>query len=200
MTDDSRVFEDIAFLRQVVEDSRRVVIDNGVHLLAWGVLVVIGMIFTYISEHFKLNLPILWNWIVLISLGWILTIWDGWIKMTRARTRTFVQKVLASLWFGLGIVMTLVGFIGPATGAISTWGTIPLFSLILGAGLFATGTVHQERLRGFAAVGWWIGGIFTMLFPGDYEILLFAGMMIAFQILPGVVLYRKWKREMGIAI
>lgn len=197
---DSKILEDVAYLRKVVEDSRKVVVDNGVHLLGWGVLVVVGMILTYLSEHLKSNLPVFHIWVILIGLGWIFSIWDGWIKLNRARTRTFIQKVLASLWLGLGVVMTIIGFLGPAAGAISTWAVVPLISLVLGAGLLTTGTIHHERVLIVAAVGWWIGGTITLLFPGDYAILLFAGMMIALQIAPGIVVYRRWKREMGSAL
>ncbi len=192
---DTRIVEDIAYLRKVVEDSRRVVVDNGIHLLSWGILVVVGMLLTYASVNGVLRLPPLWIWIVVIGLGWMVSMWSAWRETKRARTRTFINRVLGSVWLGLGFIMTVIGFLGPATGATSSWAAVPLMSLILGAGLLATATIHQERLLVAAAAGWWAGGIVTMLFPGDYALLLFAGMMIVFQIAPGVKLYKKWQKE-----
>ncbi len=194
---DSQVLEDLAYLKRVVQDSRRVVVDNGVQLLSWGILIVFGMIATYAYVHLGLNLPETWMWIILIGIGWGLSIWLGWIKMKRSHAITFIQKVLSSIWIGLGVTMTIIGFLGPVTGAISPWATVPLLSLILGSGFLATGTVHQERLLILAAVGWWAGGLITMFWPGDYTLLLFAGMMILFQIVPGIFVYRKWKKQMG---
>jgi len=192
---DSQVFDDLAYLRKVVEDSRRVVVDNGVGLLTWGILVVIGMILTYASVHLGLDLPSTLVWSVVIGAGWLLSIWLGWINMKRSRTRTFIQKVLWSIWVGLGITMTIIGFVGPLTGTIAGRACIPIISLVLGAGFFATATIHQEKLLTAAAAGWWIGGIATMVLPGDFSFLLFAGMMTFFQIAPGVYLYKKWKKE-----
>ena len=80
---DSQVLEDIAYLKKVIEDSRKVVIDNGVIMLTWGILVVVGMILTYAYIHFGLKIPETWLWIVLIGIGWILSFWIGW---TNSRT------------------------------------------------------------------------------------------------------------------
>ncbi len=191
--DDSQVKEDLAYLRRVIEDSRRVVIDNGMHLLLWGILVVVGMILTYAYVHFGLNFPEAWMWILLIGAGWLLSIWIGWVKAKKTGAGTFLERVMRSLWIGLGITMTISGFLGPATRVIPSLSVIPLLSFLLATGFLVTSVIQQEHLLRYAAIGWWIGGLISMFWPGDYTILLFAGMMIAFQIIPGLYLYRKWK-------
>ena len=102
------------------------VVDNGVGLLTWGILVVIGMILTYASVHLGVSMPSTLIWAVVIGVGWLLSIWLGWINVKRSRTRTFIQKVLWSMWSGLGITMTIIGFLGTVAGAISGWASIPL--------------------------------------------------------------------------
>jgi len=187
--------QELSFIRKVIEDGRRAISDDGKELIVWGLLVVVGMATMFVSLQFEFAISKVWLWGALIGIGWTYTIVREIRTRKRNRFTTFGGRILGSLWMGCGIVMTLVGFLAPATGAIKPWAIIPIISLILGIGYLVTGVVHDDRWMRMSAAGWWVGAVVMLLWPGYYMFLLFGGLIIVFQIVPGVKLYREWQAQ-----
>ncbi|MCX7878150.1 MAG: hypothetical protein N2510_05840, partial [Ignavibacteria bacterium] len=57
-----------------------------------------------------------------------------------------------------------------------------------------SGEIQQMNWFKFISLGWWSGGILLFIFPGLHSLLVFAVMMICFQLIPGVILYRRFKK------
>jgi|WetSurMetagenome_2_1015567.scaffolds.fasta_scaffold24806_2 hypothetical protein len=185
--------QELAFIRKVMADSRTAISDDGKGLIVWGTLVVAGMVTMYASFQFGYPISKTLLWAVLIGLGWVYTIFHEMQNRKTKRFSTFGGRIVGSLWLGCGVVMTIVGFLSPMTGALKPWAIIPVSSLVIGIGYLVTGVVYDDRWTRFSALGWWAGAIVMMLWPGYYLFLLFSAMMIIFQIVPGVRLYQQWR-------
>jgi hypothetical protein len=185
--------QELAFIKKIIADSRTAISDDGKGLIVWGVLVVIGMVTMYVAFQFKYNISTMLLWAALISIGWVYSIVNAVQNRTKKRFSTFGGRVLGSLWLGCGIVMTIIGFLSPTTGALKPWAIVPMISLVMGIGYLGTGVIHDDRWTRLSALGWWLGAIVMLLWPGYYMFLLFSGMMIVFQIWPGIKLYQQWK-------
>jgi hypothetical protein len=186
---------EINMIKKIMEDSRRIVIDDGVGYIIWGVLVMAGLIATYaaIISHNYQYIP--WAWIILMGGGWIYTIIINVKKERRRKIRTFAGKILGGLWISSGIAMTIIGFAGPGTGAISGYAVSPMISIVLGVAYFVSGIVYSQPWIRNLAIGWWAGAVLMLLWPGSYTLLVFAAMMALLQVLPGIILYHKFKKE-----
>ena len=189
------VKDEITFIKKVIEDSKRTVGGGNLSSVLWGVLVVIGMILTYLHIVLSSAIHPGWVWGILIGVGWIYTIVIMIIQKKKSAAKTFGGRILSSIWIACGVVMTGIGFYATSTGAIKTWALIPVFSMIIGIGYYVTSDIVASRITKLFAITWWVAGLLMMTWPGSYMFLLFAGMMIAFQITPGIKYHLEWKKQ-----
>lgn len=187
--------QELAFIKKVMDDSRRVVIHDGKEFITWGVLVVLGMLIMYFQNVFGFQLPIFWLWGIIIGGGWLYSWVHSLRRRQRGSMRTFGGRILGSVWLACGVTMTMIGFVVMPSGAIKGIAIIPLICLVIGSGYFITGVIHGSTWIRNSSIGWWVGAVIMLYWPGYYIFLLFAGMMVAFQIVPGIFFYRKWKEE-----
>lgn len=186
---------EINMIKKIMEDSRRIVIDDGAGYIVWGFLVIIALLSTYFIVLAKQFNYIVWVWLILMGGGWIYTIFHYRKKETRAKVKTFAGKILGGVWISAGISMTLIGFVGSASGAIGGYAISPLISVILGIAYFTSGIIYMQNWIKYLSIGWWAGAVIMFLWPGVNSFLIFSAMMALLQVLPGIILYSKFKKE-----
>ncbi|HMS33243.1 MAG TPA: hypothetical protein PKC91_04080, partial [Ignavibacteria bacterium] len=113
----------------------------------------------------------------------------------KMKVHTIAGRIIGSLWFASGIAMFIYGFLGSVSGGYNSVYICPVISTSLGISYFTTGEIQQVKLLKYIAFGWWIGAVVLFFYPGIHTLLIFALMMICFQILPGVILNRKFKKD-----
>ncbi|HED07124.1 MAG TPA: hypothetical protein ENI57_03310 [Ignavibacteria bacterium] len=188
--------QELVFIKKIMTDSRKSAICNGKAFILWGILVTIGLLVTYFSiiNH---NLSVMnWLWPSLIGLGWIITIVMESKAAIKSRTKTFAAKILAYVWIGSGIAMTIIGFVGSVSGAFSGLYINPLISNILAVGFLITGILYGKTWVSLISLGWWVGAIVMFLWTGLYTFLLMSAMMILFLVIPGVFMFKQYKKEL----
>ncbi len=187
---------EISEIKKIMADSRRIMVDDGMGFIIWGSLVLTGLIFTYLAVLKIVS----WNvssiaWIVLIVTGWILTILQVRKEKKNRKAVTFAGKVIGAIWGSVGITMTIIGFFGSYSGLVKGLGISPLMSCMLGAAFFVSSVVYNDKLFRWLGFGWWVGAIVMFFWHSPHTLLLFAMMMLFMQVLPGILMYRKWKKE-----
>ena len=191
------VKDEIAFIKKVIEDSKRTIGGENMGSIVWGIIVVIGMLLTYLHIIILHFIPVVWVWIVLIGLGWIYTVYSTIKQKNKASVKTFGSRILTSLWTACGIVMTCIGFYATLTGFIKPWAIIPLCCMVIGIGYFVTADIADSRITKLFAFLWWIGGLLMMTWPGSYIFLIFALMIITMQIIPNIKYHLDWKKQVA---
>jgi hypothetical protein len=187
---------EIAFIKKVIEDSKRAVGGDNLGSVVWGVIVAIGMILTYlhiIALTDFIHVGLLWA--ILIALGWIYTVSSMIKQRKKPSTKTFGGRMLTSIWTACGIVMTCFGFYAAYLHVIEPWAIVPVCSLIIGIGYYVTADIVASRLTKIFALVWWIGGLLMMTWPGAYIFLLFASLIIALQIIPNTKYHLYGKKQ-----
>jgi len=189
---------ELSVIKKIMEDSRKLNIDNGIHYIFWGVLVTFSLLVNYImllngtsGKYIGLM------WMVTMSLGAITDVFIGRNQERKSRVKTFAGKMLGSLWFASGISMFMFGFIGTMTKAYNPVFISPIIATSLGISYFTSGAIQQIKWLQNVSLGWWAGAIIMFMFPSVHTLLIFALMMICFQIIPGVILNRKSKEEIS---
>ncbi|MCI0449013.1 MAG: hypothetical protein L0Y79_04390 [Chlorobi bacterium] len=186
--------QELSLIKQMMIDSRRVVVDSGKHYIFWGILITAALLVNYymLLTHQSGKF---------IGLMWLITIVSGFLidsfiersNIRKRRVHTFAGKILSALWIASGIAMSMIGFIGPLTKAYNPIFICPIISVILGVSYFASGAIQQVKWLQWLTLGWWAGAIITFVFPSIHTLLIFALMLIFFQTIPGMILYKKWK-------
>ena len=193
---DSRQAElELSAIKTIMEDSRKIAIDNGVHYIFWGVLVTIALIGNYfLLVTGQAGYYIGGLWLVLMTGGWVVSSVIARKENKTRRVKTFAGKILSGIWIGSGVAMMMFGFIGIITHAYNPIFICPIIATVLGATYYASGVIQSQNWVKNLSYGWWGGAVLLFVFPGFHSLLIFAFMMIMLQTVPGIILYRQWKK------
>jgi hypothetical protein len=195
--DEKTALEEIQFIRSVMEESRKSIIYNGKDYIFWGVIVIVGMMSTYIFQMTHVYFNYFWIWVVLIPVGWIYSFYNRRVLKIKFPS-TYAGRLMVSIWGSAGIAMTIIGFLGTYSGTIKPMAISPLLSIILGSAYFISGKVVGVKWISYLAFGWWIGGLILLFVTSVYSFLIMALLMLFFQTIPGILIYRKYKKEVEV--
>lgn len=187
---------ELSVIKKIMADSRNVVINNGWHYIYWGVLVACALIANYVMA--LMNAAGQYQgimWLVLMVGGAITEALIERRVEKKRRVKTFAGQLLGSLWMASGISMFMFGFIGTMTHAYNPVYICPIISTLLGVSYFTSGAIQQIKWLQLLSIGWWAGAIVLFILPSVHTLIIFAVMMICFQTIPGIILYRKSKSE-----
>jgi hypothetical protein len=189
---------DLKFIREVVDNNRKVFIDNGLMFISTGVFITIGLIMNYVLAALGLQDYILYAWVGWVALIIITNMIVGGKHQTKLGKKTFASEMFGYTWLatGIPIMIFFIVFVATRTPEFHTF--VAAISSMLGIAYFLTGYITDFKLLKILAVGWWAGTLLFLLWDsfGDLETLglVFSIMVLLFEILPGIVIYRKWKR------
>ena len=190
----SQTETELQIIKKIMEDSRKIIVDNGWHYIFWGVVVTIALIANYFMALYRVSVNYQGMlWFAMMTGAWIT---EAIIEKRISRKKgssTFAGRLLGSLWFASGISMFIFGFIGAITKAYNPIFICPVISTVLGVAYITSGAIQQTRWLQFLAVGWWGGAIFMFMYPTIHTLLIYAFMVIFLQTIPGIILFRKWK-------
>lgn len=186
--------EDLALIRRVMEESRRAVVDRGMHFIIWGTLPALGMVATYVRVATGEGPNPLWAWIAVLVLSWSASMVVGWREGRRAPVKTLAYRLLTAMWVSVGVSLTIVGIAGMFGPMIPTGALAGLVATMLAPAVLVAGLLTQQPWLGWVAVGWWTGAAVMLFFPGLYILLLMAVMSVLLLALPGALLMRRASR------
>lgn len=192
--------QELAEIKRIMADSRRIMVDDGSGFILWGSLVAVGLITSYLSvlQYISWQITSI-AWFVLIGAGWIITILQLRKEKKEKKAVTFAGKVAGAIWGSAGVTMTIIGFVGSYSGMVKGMGISPLMACVMGAAFFVSGVVYNDKKFRYLGFAWWIGSLVMFFWHSPHTLLLFALMMIFMQVLPGFIMYRKWKEETNAA-
>ena len=195
--DQKTALEELQYIRKIIEETRKSVVYNGKDYIFWGILVIVGMLTTYIFHITGLYFNYVWIWAVLIPVGWLYSIFNR-KSMKEKHPSTYSGKLIGYVWGGAGVAMTIIGFVGPVFGTIQAMAISPLACIIMGSAYFVTGRIVESKWLSNLSIGWWIGGIILFYVTTIESFLIMALLMLFFQTIPGIFLYRKYKQDLTV--
>lgn len=195
MENKEQLLQDIQYMKQIVNDSRKLIVDGGIDFIVWGILIICGLLITYIDVTMPGNQYSDFAWIILVLFGWMFSIIRWYKNKSKEKTTTFAGRITGSAWLASGITMSIIGFVGPATSAYHGVYISPLMASILGLAFYVSSTLYDSKLMKGISIAWWIGSIYMFVDPGIHTIIVMAALMFFLQLVPGIILYRKYKAE-----
>ncbi len=193
---EQQALQDLSYIKEIMRDSRKAFVDNGLGYIVWGIIIVLGLLSTYFFVIYDVEAYGL-NWIILVTIGWIFSIVGAKKEREKRKAATFAEKILGAVWFSAGVAMTIIGFLGPISGAIHDVFISPVISIVLGMAYFVSGFVYGAKWITLLSLGWWAGAILMFFWPGMQVFWIMIFMMISLQILPGIILYKQAKAELA---
>lgn len=194
-----RPHDDLAYIRKLMADSRGQVADDGKPSIIWGIIVCLGLLYTYYEAVNDGPNLTGWIWMGLSVCGWIYMFWWVRRKKTKQPMRTFAGRITGAIWGSVGISITLFVF---ATMA-SYWFERPVelhpifigyvISILLGIGYFVSGILYEIPWLRLVGIGWWATSLIYIFWPGVHSLLILAAAELVLQVIPGILLLRKYR-------
>lgn len=184
--------EDLQFIRRMLDETRRTVVDNGMHYINWSVMPALGILGTYIVGLTQSpSAYIFWIWTAVVTIGWIISLLIG-MKGERKRTPNFAERILTAVWVGAGITMTITAFAGMISEAFSPQAIPALIATIMGIPFLISGMAYDLKWFKSLAAVWWIAGIIFFFWNSFHTLAALGLLMILCQTIPGIYLYRSY--------
>lgn len=180
--------DDLAYIRQVMEQTHRLTLMSGNYLIAWGVLISLGLACSGTVALTGAHLPLSAIWIGLVASGWACSFWLGRREARYLPVAGYATRLISWLWIACGAAMTTAFLIGGWTGAVPDTASGGLSALFIGIAVFMTGMLSGMHWFRNLAVGWWAGAVAMFIWHGQASIWLCAGLFIALLVVPGAVL------------
>ncbi|MGH8126187.1 MAG: hypothetical protein ACREPK_10125 [Rhodanobacteraceae bacterium] len=192
MIDDTRpttAAEDLAYIRRIMEETRRAVSLRGDYFIIWGVFALLGLIGTYLlartAQAGWTQAP-LWGGLMIIA--WLATAWRVHTEVHTQRVCAPVGRMLGATWIACSIAIVLVCFVGIPLGVTNFTAVGPTIASIIGVGVFVTGAQMGTPWVRNLSFGWWAGAIAEFIWHGEAQLLIGAIVVLLFYIVPGFVL------------
>lgn len=190
--------EDLRYVKSMIENSRRRLIDNGINYLTTAVFVGIGVIVSYILGVNGQQDVLPYLWIPLIFLMVIANIFLQSKIEKKSTKHTFIGKIFDAVWLSCGISISIITLLYFITLSIQLSTLFIAISAILGIGYYLTGVINELPFMKYLAYVWWIGTILSLLWNyigANYQLaLLFSALVVIQQAIPGIIIYRKWRK------
>lgn len=180
--------EDLAYIRRLMEQTHTATVAQGHYFVAWGVLVGLALIGTWLMVRGVIETPWYAIWAPTVVLGWTYVAWAVRRDLRVQRTRSAFARLIGFVWMACGIAMTLTFFVAAPLGTISVHAIPGLVGAFMGIGILLTGLVAGIGWLVLVAAGWWLGAVLMWMFPGSNALAILAGCVVLLQIVPGVAL------------
>lgn len=178
--------DDLRFLRSMIDSSRRAARVDTMPLLVWGMLTVIGVIAVYLLPA----LDSAWFWLGVIGLAWAYSLYRHLQIRRQSGVVLFSHRALYVLWLALLTAMTLIGFVGYASGRLPGAAITPVFSILFGVGYLAASVLMERRGLVFLALAWWGVGLGLFFTPPALLLAVFGAAILALVVVPAGLLLR----------
>ncbi len=195
--------EELAYIRKIIIESRTSFVEDGKPYVMWGLLVSLGMTLTYISALTQTELYISYFWIGLVLLGWSSTIY--YIRQSKKkeqRTKSFIDRIQGAIWGACGnatglsvlLIMLFSGRVAGDVPPLSQYYILFFTSMILGIAYFLSGIANDLNWLRNIGYAWWAGAVVMFIWPSVHMLGLYAAMIFAFQVIPGIILMKRYKK------
>lgn len=180
--------DDLAFIRRLMEGARENAGDHSPHLILWGCLQAAAELLAHLVRQGVLQVSINAIWAVALGIGFAGSRLLTQRTRKRAPVNTLVDRLLVAIWIGCALALSLVGFLGAATGSLPPALTPGIKSVIIGSAFFSSAFLPDRAFYRLLASAWWILGGALLVHPWQHAPLMLACAQILLMAVPGVVL------------
>ncbi len=186
MSDQAR--EHLAIIAEVVQRSRVERAKSGDIYVVWGVVTVICVVATLLSDYYD----VLWgflSWPVLctVAAGWTATV----ARRRSLKRETYGTRIEGAAWLSAGAAMFVLVFGGLATQTLEISAIIPVVCCCIGSAMATSGSVYRSTMLKVASGLFFVTAAVCLFLAWQVQYMTFAVVMVLGYIWPGVVLMRE---------
>ena len=181
--------ESLKIIREMIDNAKAGLKDNGFYYLLWGWLVLTGSLLHFILLGYETGGYAALPWIGVAILGISGTVYQVARRKKEIRVKSYFQALTFYLWMGItACAFILVGV--SLIQVISFQVSYPLFMLLMGLGAFISGGVLRFFPLILGGILAWIIAIIAFFVAFKYQLLLLGLAVAVAYLMPGYALRR----------
>ncbi|MBN1797493.1 MAG: hypothetical protein JW822_02885 [Spirochaetales bacterium] len=178
--------DDIKFIKQIMAESRRVILDHGMSYILWGVLLPVGTAVSYILGYCNQAQYIGYFWLGLSITGWIIQFIMALKKEKREKIKSRLARLYGLLYLGLGILFVIITILYIVMQMISFIIFMFLLCLLLAFAYYISAIFNRLKWLYPMSAGWMISGITILFLPELWGPGIISILIILFALIPGI--------------
>jgi hypothetical protein len=162
-------------MEAMIAEGRQATGRCGWIFVLWGVIVLTGLALEWTHPGR------IWNWPLVICLGWVLQFAGFLWQRRRGEYRCgpgSKGRVMSAIWGMMGVTLGLYCFTGIFTHHAGGIAYLAAIFMIIGFAHAASAIVLRWRAQGTVAAMWWAGGVVTFFVTGFWLLAIFAVEML----------------------
>ena len=162
-----------------MEGARQSTSYNGAYLILWGCLLAAAETVTHLEGVGFIAVPLNLVWAIAVGIGFGLSALPGRRAWLRAPVNSLVDRMLAAIWVGCAVGLTVVGFLGSG-GSVTRLAAPGVTAVFFGSAFFASSFLPGRTAFLLLAAGWWTIGGALLIWPFSGSRLVIAAALILF--------------------
>lgn len=157
----------------------------------WGLIFAKCFAAEWLARVYEAPLNTLYVWIPSVMFGALCTVAYATHMLKEWKVRALTGHLVAAIWTACAMAAVLISLVGTASGVVPVIKVPAFLAVIMGVGFFIHSVLDPRFWFKPAAYGWWVGSVLLFINPGVNAFGWFALMIILFQVLPTVMLWRE---------
>lgn len=186
--------QDLAYIRQVMEQTRRYTLIKGDYFIVWGLLICLWLSSNAIALLMHRSLPVFELLALVIIVGWAHTLWANRQATRYEPVAGYAGRMVGLTWAACGICMMLVIFVGIPFGGVNPASLGGIMAVFMGLGVFMTGVLSGMTWFRNLGLGWWAGAVALFTVHGIVGLWIGPVLLLVLFMAPGVVLNLQARR------
>jgi len=195
-----QIQEDISYIKNMIENNRRSLVDNGLMLVNNGIYVVVGVVLSYVLGATGKGDLMPYLWLILMVILIAVNAYVGKKSESKQKKKTFASEMFSATWISCGIPMGIASIIFLTTDLIPFSIFFFFISTILGIAYYLSGTINDLPFMKYLALGWWVGAFVSLFWQylGDEPnlALFFAFLLFVLEVIPGIIIFKKMEKSL----
>lgn len=196
--EEEKVQDDILFIRKIIEDNQRKLVDNGLSYIINGVVIAIGVPLSMVMSFAGMDKYVPYTWLLLIGLMVALNLLVSIKVEKQQRIKTFGSEVFSAVWLACGLSIVILFVLNIPTSGMTSSTFMATCASILAIGYLLTGVINDFKFMKVLAGLWWVTaiiiGVWKYFSDLQFVSIFFAIMVFILQLIPAAIIYKKWKK------
>lgn len=161
---------ELAFIKKVIDDSRKITRDDGIFHIIWGATITCGSIFTWFLNKLSYQHYLGYLWAAIYLIAFSMTFLH--VRKTTKRSKTLASGIYGYIWFSVGISAMIICFLGIITTRLSLKPALAMISMLLAGAYHTSSRTADYKWMRLVAGGWWLCAIIIIFIPESYAYLV----------------------------
>ena len=182
--------ESLRLINEMIGKAKQSYVTKGIASIVWGVLIIICSLLTWAQVRYKFALGFdVW------LLVFVAVIPQLYFSIKEKKEKHFVahdEITMRYLWSTFGICIFILTFYDQYFGSDNT---ASLYMMLYGIPTFITGGIFKFKPMIIGGLICWILSVVSVFTPFSTDMLFMAGCGLFAWLLPGIILWDKYKKQ-----